>query len=354
MGKAGSVRDAIILGGGPAGCAAAIACAQRGLDVVLVESQEFPRDRPGETLHPGVEPLLRQLGAFDRIATAGFLRHTGNSIEWGAPSRFEPFGSDEHGPWQGFQAWRATLDVLLLDRARECGVQVCQPCRAMDVLVEEGRVIGIKTTRGEIRGRYVIDAAGGSHWLARKRGLAVVPFSPKLFVRYGYAVGHCPARDEIPRIAADHCGWTWVARVQPQRYQWTRLSLAIENLSKDWLPDELQGLQPQGPMRAADVTWRKVTPVSGAGFFLVGDAAASLDPAASRGVIKGIMSGMMAAHLVQRVLHDGEDESRAASAYGQWLSDWFDADVAALRALYAELVEHDATSFANLLMEHRT
>src|SRR5580658_5325196 len=99
--------DVAIVGGGPAGSAAAIWCAKSGLDVLLLEAQPFPRDRPGESLHPGIEPLFDQLGAGDAIRAAGFLRYRGHQVIWGGPPRYEAFGAGASGPWLGFHAWRA-------------------------------------------------------------------------------------------------------------------------------------------------------------------------------------------------------------------------------------------------------
>jgi flavin-dependent dehydrogenase len=339
MDKAGAIRDVLVLGGGPAGCAAAIHCAQRGLKVALLEAKTFPRHRPGETLHPGVEPVLRQLGVLDSVLAARFPRHEGNWIEWGEQSRrFESFGRDADGPWCGFQAWRATFDALLLERAREAGVEIHQPCSAREVIREKGRVTGVVTSADPLTAAWTVDAAGGRHWLARELGLPVKKFSPRLTARYGYARGRCPARDDAPLISADSTGWTWTACIQPELYQWTRLDFARTSRPANWLPAELKGLVPEGPPRAADVTWRKVESVAGPGFFLVGDAAAVLDPAASHGVLKALMSGMMAAHLIESASRAGQSEAHALLAYQEWLTGWFDADVAKLRALYSLLL----------------
>src|SRR4051812_25973082 len=89
--------DVVIIGGGPGGSAAAIQCARAGLSVILLERETFPRAHPGETLHPGIEPLLRRLGVLEEVQSAGFLRQKGNRVKWGGAMRFESFGADEHG-----------------------------------------------------------------------------------------------------------------------------------------------------------------------------------------------------------------------------------------------------------------
>ncbi|MFD2883782.1 NAD(P)-binding protein [Pseudomonas lini] len=63
----------MIVGAGPAGSAAAIFCAQHGLRVALLEQSAVCRDRPGETLPPGIEPLLQQLGIAHEIFAGEFL-----------------------------------------------------------------------------------------------------------------------------------------------------------------------------------------------------------------------------------------------------------------------------------------
>lgn len=329
--------DLIVIGGGPGGCAGAIQGAVAGLRVALIEGTAFPREHPGETLHPGVEPLLRQLGVWQEVVAAGFLRHAGHWVEWDGQPRFEPFGADEAGPWRGIQAWRADFDRILLQRAREVGVVVRQPCRARQPLVEAGRVAGVVTSEasaGVLRAAFVVDAGGSRHWLARQLGLTIQPRSRRLISWYGYVEGKCPVRDEAPAIVADAGGWTWTARMQPQIYAWTRLALNAAINAAPCVPDELQGLQTRGRKRSADVTWRIATPLAGPGYFLVGDAAFVLDPAASHGVLKALMSGMLAAHYIAQVLQQGGDETQVASEFSRWLNQWFEHDVRRLRELY--------------------
>jgi flavin-dependent dehydrogenase len=328
--------DVVVVGGGPAGSAAAIACATRGLEVVLCERERPGRERPGETLHPGIEPLLRQLGIADRLPQVVGARHTGIWIEWGGPRRFEAFGGDASGPWSGFQVWRADFDALLLTRARELGVDVRQPCAVTGALAPNGYQGGVMTTAGRIAARMVVDASGMARWLGRALRVASPARSPRLIARYGYAEGSCPGRDDAPLLAGDASGWTWAARVRPRVYQWTRVSFGGQ-ANAGWVPDEFRSLAHRARSRGADVTWRMATAAAGDGWFMAGDAAATLDPTSSHGVLKAIMSGITAGHLIAAVLDGKAPPEAAASAYHAWLAGWFSADAGKLAQFYRGL-----------------
>ena len=331
--------DVAIVGAGPAGTATAISCLRAGLRVVILERERFPRERPGETLHPGVEPLLRRLGVLDRVSRAGFLRHEGIWVRWEDSSpRFVPYGADENGAWKGFQAWGADLDAILLEHARRLGAQIVQPCRALDVTASRDRIDGLKTSEGGVvEARFVVDAAGSRHWLARRLGLSIRHLSPRLIARFGYLKGTCRYRDSAPAIVADESGWTWTAKVRENLYHWTRLNLDGGWPESTFVPGELRGLSPRGSSRGADVGWRVVEKPAGPGYFVVGDAAAVLDPASSHGVLKALLSGMLAAHLIVEVLVAGRGEGAVAAVHGDWVADHVARDVAELRSLYARL-----------------
>ena len=336
--------DVLVVGGGPAGCATAITCAQLGLKVVLIESKLFPRTHPGETLHPGVEPLLKQLGVLEPVLEAGFLRHTGNWVQWSGAREFVRFGEDDSGAWLGFQAWRADFDAILLNQARAIGVKVLQPCHVSHLLMDGCRVIGVKTSLGTFRAAKIIDASGGNHWLAQQLGLEIQYHSPRLIAYYGYVTGECSARDIAPAIVADSCGWTWTAKVRSlqgatptQLYQWTRLSFGTQKIPKDWLPNEFLGLKIFQRMRASDVSWRIVSQSAGSGYFIVGDAAMILDPTSSHGVLKAIMSGIWVSHAIVSEFVGNLTELQAIEQYCLWIHNWFQHDVKNLTKLYANL-----------------
>ena len=337
--------DVLIVGGGPAGSAAAISCATRGLRVVLVERQVFAGERPGDTLHPGIEPLLRQLGIAEMSTGTVGARHPGIWIDWAGAPRFEAFGQDADGPWLGFQVQRSAFDAMLVDRAGTCGAEIRQPCRVIGIARDPAGLWDVTMSSGgrarpdaTLRCRIVMDATGTARWLSRKLGLAVDDRSVPLAARWGYVRGKCPVRDEAPRLTGDGAGWTWSARVGVGLYGWVRLQFGAGG-RPDALdaPAELGGLSATGPARGADVTWRLARRPAEPGWFILGDAAAQLDPISSHGVLKAIMSGMMAAHLAAGVIGTGVPAQTAADHYADWLRGWFEADADRLSAFYRQL-----------------
>ncbi|WP_282364961.1 tryptophan 7-halogenase [Pseudomonas sp. PS01297] len=319
-------RDVVIVGAGPAGTAAAILCAQRGLRVTLLEQAVFPRARPGETLPPGVEAVLAQLGIAQAINQAGFLRHPGHAVKWAGERLFSAFGESASGPELGYQIPRETLDSVLLDRATELGVEVLQPCRVQGVLRERQQVCGVSTAQGDRLAAWVIDASGGNGWLSRHLGLPWRTYSPRLLAHYGYATGNCPEGAEVCGIEADPFGWYWMAKIRSDFYHWTRLCFTHAGTHQAVPPAVFKPLLASGPVRGADVTWRLCQQACGDGFFIAGDSAFVLDPSSGHGVVKALMTGMMAAHAVVESLSTPWHVLSIQQQYQYWINDWFNRD----------------------------
>lgn len=281
-----------------------------------------------------MEPLLAQLSVgLEALEAVTGARFAGVWSVWGGQARFEPFGADEKGPWQGFQVRRAAFEALLLDTARRAGVDVRLGQPAGEPIVETDRIFGA----GDVRARLTIDATGPARWLGRALRLPVVARSPVLLARCGYAAGRCPERDTAPLIEGDAEGWTWIARIDADLYQWVRLDFDGRIRPRDWRPDALTDLAEARPTVGAEVAWRRAGRSAGSGWMLVGDAAAQLDPASSHGMLKALMSGVFAARTAQAVLNRGAPEAQAGRAYQDWLCGWFDTDVERLAASYRAL-----------------
>jgi flavin-dependent dehydrogenase len=324
-----------VIGGGPAGAAAAISARHAGIDVVLVEKSRFPRFRPGESLHPGVEPLLERLGTRHAVLEGDYFRHPGTWIEWGARQGFVPFGEDESGPWLGFQAPRGDFDDRMLSVARDLGVQVRDERATGPAFDGNGRLAGIETAAGRIEAGFVLDASGSEHWLARRLEVPLRRASPRLVARYGYMEGALPPNEPLPRIRVNDHGWTWMADLGRGRYQWTRVTEPARRPAPSWSPPEWAELRGSGSF-GADVTWRIAEQTAGEGWFLCGDAGGVLDPSSSHGVMHAVMSGMMAACLAGASITGKMLPAAAAASYQKWFADWFRHDAQIMADAYRE------------------
>src|SRR5687768_8514564 len=134
--------DIIVAGAGPAGCAAAIEARRLGMRTLLLSRPPRPGRIPGETLHPGVDSLFRELGVLHAIERAGFTRHEGHTSEWAGKSTYLAFGSDSSGAWLGYHADRRRLNEILCARAVEMGASLATAA-APELLISCGRVAGV-------------------------------------------------------------------------------------------------------------------------------------------------------------------------------------------------------------------
>ena len=115
-----------VVGAGPAGAALATRLAGLGHDVAIVDQHRFPRPHVGESLSPGIWPLLDTLGVSDRVADAGFTQTSIARVRWRDDNeeRTEAPG--------GLTVDRGDFDAILLQRARESLAPVRSRPRAHD------------------------------------------------------------------------------------------------------------------------------------------------------------------------------------------------------------------------------
>lgn len=328
------MTDAIIIGGGPAAAAAALTLLNAQISVTIVERELFPRYRPGETLHPGIEPLLNQLGVAEKLHFANYIRHRGIWSSWGNSPQFVAYGEDNQEIWHGFQAPRGHIDRWLIEAACDQGAELIE---AVGISVQKNtrsEAVEVVTSAGRYQTKFVIDCSGSSQFLARQLHIGVGRYSPRLIARFGYVRGQYSGLS--PSIRSDLTGWTWIAEIEPQRFQWTRVTEPHHRPSSKWVPEELRDLQVEHTY-GADVTWRLANNVAGPGYFLCGDSAVQLDPSSSHGVLRAIMSGMMAAHQIVRHICFGADPLACASDYQDWLSSWFQHDIKEMKRAYGRV-----------------
>ncbi len=313
-----------VIGGGPAGSAAALRLAQLGRRVCLIERQSFPRQHVGESLPPSIWPILNLLGVDESIAQAGFLRASGSLLHWAGT--FERRGVDGDHP--GLLVDRGQFDAVLLRAAQAAGVQVVQPARAYrPVRRRSGWEISVRTDTDAflVRAKILLDAAGRQAGLSRRFRRTSKPLLA-LYAYWQVPPGFGPQA----RVEAGSGHWYWGALLQG----------GVVNAMVFVDPDTCVGLPPAdrrdlylnllaqstllsacleqrriGPVRRADAASQVETTPPTRDLLRVGEASFSVDALSSQGVQLAMGQAVQAAAVVNTLLETPEHSDLALSFY---------------------------------------
>jgi menaquinone-9 beta-reductase len=156
------IWDVVIIGAGPAGSTAAIHLAAKGHSVLLLDKDEFPRDKVcGDGLIPDTIAALKRANLYEQVQALGFETSIGTVY---SPSRIA-----FDVPGQFITLKRILLDELILKKALSSGAQFCK-CRVTDieVLANDNLAISFVGSRESVHARIVFIATGANVELPAK------------------------------------------------------------------------------------------------------------------------------------------------------------------------------------------
>jgi len=176
MAKARYDFDFAVAGGGPAGSSAAISLGQRGHSVVLFERDSFPRFHIGESLLSTANDAFATLGVTKRIEAACFPEKWGARLftHDGHSGRYVDFTDvREVNRPQTYQVCRQEFDRILMERAREVGVEVREGCHVTACeFASDAAILDVASSAdvatGRVHVRAIVDATGRRGLIARK------------------------------------------------------------------------------------------------------------------------------------------------------------------------------------------
>ncbi len=352
--------DVIVIGGGPAGSTTSTLLAQHGHRVQLFERERFPRFHIGESLIPETYWVLQRLNMLPKMQASPFVKKHSVQFVNAVGRESAPFYFWDNKPHECSQTWqvvRSEFDKMMLDNAREHGVDAQEGVRVLEVLFDGDRAVGVKirdqqNNDREVLANVVVDASGQGAMLQNKLKLRL--WDPVLnkgaIWTYWEGAYRDTGRDEGATLVlqtSDRQGWFWyiplhnnivsVGVVAPFDY----LFKGRESHEKTY-EDEIER-SPAVKRRVANA--RRVTgyfvtkdysyrskQAAGDGWVLVGDAFGFLDPLYSSGVLLALKSGQLAADAIAEGLAKGDT---SGAQLGKW-GPAFNLGVDRMRRLVCE------------------
>ena len=303
-----SYADVVVIGDGPAACAAAITAARAGLDIVMLGRGRRSGSAPEYLSHASVTLLA---------ALAPGLSHEADI--WLDPEAL---------PQSGRALMRDKFDQCFRIEAIETGTRyVSLAAGRVEPHIAQGRISGVRCGGLSIASPVVIDASGSNGWLRRAMRLEESIGSPALWLERGLAAASPHAPENHWEIAQQ--GWLWIKTTGAQKI-WTSLSTQRET-AVQW-PD---GMSPIGRRWRDCRRWRCLQQAAGPGYFVCGDAAMQLDPATGDGFRFAVESGARAASMAAQLRRHPESSSLIEALYSDWIMQFYVSRTAALAECYA-------------------
>lgn len=355
--------DVVVIGGGPAGSTTSTLLAQQGYKVRLFERDHFPRFHIGESLIPDTYWVLKRLNMLPKLKHSAFVEKCSVQFVSQHGRISEPFYFTDHNPHECSQTWqvlRSEFDELMLNNAREHGVDVHEGVRVRDVIFDGDRATGVRVQNEdgrieEVGARVVIDASGQSTMIASRFKLLEKDGDLKKGAVWTYYKGayRDPGRDEGATLVLQtkgKKGWFWyiplhndivsvgIVRAFDELFAGNRDHEEIYNEELDNCPEVKRrvemGARCDKYRATKDYSYR-ATQCAGDGWVLVGDAYGFLDPLYSSGVLLALKGGALAADAVAEGLANND---LSAAQLGKW-GPGFNAGMDRMRELVVAYYE---------------
>jgi flavin-dependent dehydrogenase len=336
----GGAHDVVVIGGGPAGSAAARLLASWGWSVLFIH-HAAARPALAESLPASTRKLLSIVGDLDTVEQARFHPNAGNIACWAGAVRT----TTSEG--RGFHVRRDAFDRILRDAAAGAGAHLVG---GVVRSVEVGRGVRVRyaTTTSSSRtvvtvdARQVLDCAGRTGVVANRGFRRTDAPYRTLAIAAEWDVPAWPDEELTRTFVESYAdGWAWSVPLSPTRRQCTvmiesgsRSGTASRAAAKGAALHEIYAAEIAkarllaerlatsratrvGEPWACDASVYDCVQAAAEGALLVGDAASFIEPLSSAGVKKALLSAWRAAVVTNTTLKHAAMAAPARDLYSQ-------------------------------------
>jgi len=351
--------DVIVVGAGPGGSTAAARLAQAGVEVLLVDKERFPREKPCSDIYgPFGYRTYDELGVYERLVEAGYLYP---QVLLSSPDYTTISGPNQ----KGVTCPRRVGDAILRDNAIRLGAEAWEEFWVHDLVIEDSRVVGVKAKyQGEFHDfscKIVIGADGSHSWVAKRLGLFSDDYDQVYLAGRAYYTGcNPPLRDvEVHYDPGFNPGFVCLSPhpgygdtvnmgVGIQMSQYERSTLTAEEMLEKFVAESPHGAKMLEARRVSDwMGWR--VPSAGqigknyaAGAMLIGDAGSFVEPFILEGVASAVRSANYAVRTALMALEEGDFSEVSLSRYGEKWEEKMGPQLEALQGMANTAGDADA------------
>lgn len=331
------IFDVIIIGGGPAGCATALALLNQGVTkIALIDSGEDTSFKTGESLPPNIRPVLQQLGVWDRFVEDKHEPCLGSCSSWGSDALgYNDFLSNLHG--NGWHLNRKKFDGRLLTEVKEKGVSVFEGkylTSAKNDRHYNNVSLQLKNGRNSVLStKFMVDASGSKSAFCKQQNIKR-NLLDRLTCVYGFFdLSESASASKLTMLEAVEYGWWYAARLPNNKLtvvfasdndiinkykltepsHWQSHLNQTQFVAKKWVDPDNTFEQQLHVCPASSYCLEKV---SGENWIAVGDTGSTYDPITSQGIYKALTNGINAAQAIALSL---KGDARSLQYYNDYI-----------------------------------